>query len=113
MASNVASGSEGRKWIVNTYKKTKASAACQKWVDDNPEVTTKNEIAAGLEGVLKGLTDAEAGQISKHLSGEAFDVKPVRKHSILIKKTIRSLVAPTKGKFLDREGGLLRWHAQF
>jgi hypothetical protein len=50
-------------------------------------------------------------QISKHLSGEAFDVQPVKKDASKIKKTIRGLKGLTK--FLDKEGGLVRWHAQF
>jgi hypothetical protein len=108
MASNVI---ENRKWIEETYASSKASKACQKWVDDNPDKKTKDEIQEGLLGVLNDLTDAQLALLSKHLSGQAFDVQPVETDADAIKKTIRDL----KGldRFLEKEGGLVRWHAQF
>lgn len=108
MASNVVLN---RTWIKETYASNDASKACQKWVDDNPDKKTKDEIAAGLKGVMDGLTDDQLGQLSKHLSGDAFDVQPVDKDADGIKKAIRAL--PGLGKFLEKEGGLIRWHAQF
>ena len=108
MASNVVSN---RKWIGQTYMSNDASKACQKWVDDNPDKKTKSEITEGLTGVLDGLTDEQLGQLSKHLSGDAFDVQPVTKDADKIKAAIKAL--PGLGKFLDTEGGLVRWHAQF
>ena|SRR5579862_2170426 len=108
MAGNVV---KNRKWIEQTYHKSVVSQACQKWVDDNPDKKTQKEIAAGLKSVFDSLTDAQVSQISKHLSGEAFDVQPVKKDASKIKKTIRGLKGLTK--FLDKEGGLVRWHAQF
>jgi hypothetical protein len=108
MASNVVNN---RKWIEQTYAESDLRKACQKWVDDNPKKTTQAEIAAGLVSVFDGVTDEVLGGFSKHLSGAAFDVQPVTKDAEEIKKTIRGL----KGldKFLDTEGGLVRWHAQF
>ena len=108
MSANVV---KNRKWIEQTYVSTTISRACQKWVDDNPDETTKEEIAAGLLAVMNAHTDAEVGKISKHLSGDAFDVQPVETNAAAIKRTIRGL----KGldKFLEKEGGLVRWHAQF
>jgi hypothetical protein len=108
MASNVVLN---RTWIKETYASNDASKACQKWVDDNPDKKTKDEIAAGLKSVMDGLTDDQLGQLSKHLSGDAFDVQPVDKDADGIKKAIRGL--PGLGKFLEKEGGLIRWHAQF
>lgn len=108
MAGNVVAN---RQWIKQTYADTKASRECQNWIDSHPAVRTKEEIAAGLLSVLNGLTDAEIGRLSKHLSGEAFDVQPVEQNANEIKATIRRLLGLTK--FLDREGGLVRWHAQF
>lgn len=108
MAGNVVLN---RNWIKETYAKSAASEACQKWVNDNKDKTTKDEIAAGLKGVLDNLTDAQLAQLSKHLSGDAFDVQPVEKDAEEIKKTIRGL--PGLDKFLEKEGGLVRWHAQF
>ena len=107
MASNVA---KKRDWIKNTYVSNKASQTCQKWVDDHPEATEKDEIAAGLLATLKAL-GAAAGQISKHLTGDAFDVQPVSKDAAAIKDFIKNL--PGAKKFLEKEGGLVRWHVQF
>jgi hypothetical protein len=108
MASNVVSN---RKWIVQTYKDSEARAACQKWVDEHPAATTQAQIQEGLLSVFNGLTDAQLGGVSKHLSGNAFDVQPVDQDAEAIKASIRGL----KGLelFLEREGGLVRWHAQF
>jgi len=108
MASNVV---HNRKWIEETYVSTTISKACQKWVDDNPDQKTQDEIAAGLLSVMNAATDADLGKLSKHLSGDAFDVQPVETDADAIKKTIRGLSG--LDKFLEKEGGLVRWHAQF
>ena len=108
MAQNVVLN---RKWIEETYAKSKARDECQKWVNTHTDKKTADEIEAGLLGVLNGLTDAELSQLSKHLSGEAFDVQPVDEDADAIKKTIQGLSG--RKKFLDKEGGLVRWHAQF
>ncbi len=108
MASNVV---KKRTWIQNTYVPTTVSKACQKWVDDNPAKTTKEDIAAGLLSVLDGFKDSELAVLSKHLSGDAFDVQPVETDAEAIKATIRGL--DKLHKFLEKEDGLVRWHAQF
>lgn len=108
MAQNVVLN---RKWTEETYAKSKARDECQKWVNAHPDEKTADGIQAGLLGVLDGLTDAELSRLSKHLSGEAFDVQPVDQDADAIKTTIRGL--PGLKKFLDKEGGLVRWHAQF
>ena len=108
MASNVV---QNRKWIGQTYKPGIVSTGCQTWVNSHPEAKTKEQIAAGLLSVMNAATDADLGKLSKHLSGDAFDVQPVQTNAEAIKKTIRGLAG--LGKFLDKEGGLVRWHAQF
>jgi hypothetical protein len=108
MAQNVV---KKRSWIGGTYYPTKVSAACQKWVDDNPEKTTQDEIAEGLLSVLNEFTEAQLAGLSKHLSGEAFDVQPVDTDADAIKKTINGL--DKLHRFLEKEDGLVRWHAQF
>jgi hypothetical protein len=108
MASNVV---RNRKWIEETYLPTTLSAKCQEWVDRNPDKKTQADIARGLASIIALASDADLGKLSKHLSGEAFDVQPVEKDADAIKNTIRAL--PGLGKFLDKEGGLVRWHAQF
>ena len=108
MAENVIFN---RKWIEQTYARTLARDNCQKWVDDNPDKMTQQEIEAGLASVIDALPGAELAKLSKHLSGDAFDVQPVTEDAEMIKATIRNL--PGLKVFLDVEGGLIRWHAQF
>jgi hypothetical protein len=101
-----------RDYIKKTYSNNEASIACQKWVDDHPQAKTQKEIAAGLYETLKRL-GPKAGQISKHLTGDAFDIQPVKEKAKAeaIKKSIREL--PGLHKFLEKEAGLERWHVQF
>ena len=108
IASNVV---KNRKWIEETYASSALRTKCQDWVNNNPNKKTPAEIAAGLVAVFDSVTDSELGKFSKHLSGEAFDVQPVDKDADAVKRTIRGLSG--LGKFLDTEGGLVRWHAQF
>jgi hypothetical protein len=107
MAGNVLTK---RDWIVKTYASNDASRACQKWVGDHPEAKTQKELAAGLLVTLKGL-GPKAGQISRHLTGDAFDVQPVKKNPDEVKKSIKEL--PGVKQFLDKEGGLEIWHVGF
>jgi len=108
MSGNVVSN---RKWIEETYTKSSLRDECQKWVDDNPEKKTQQEIERGLLEVFNKHADKTLGIFSKHLSGMAFDVQPVTEDADEIKMTIKGLEG--LDKFLDREGGLVRWHAQF
>ncbi|HEU4374571.1 MAG TPA: hypothetical protein VFS02_13820 [Telluria sp.] len=108
MASNVA---RNRRWIAQTYLASPLCSKCQDWVDAYPERTTWQEISAGLLSVLERASDADLARFSFHLAGLAFDVQPVSVEAERIKATIRQL--PGLDKFLDNEGGLVRWHAQF
>jgi hypothetical protein len=108
MASNVVLN---RKWIEETYATSPVSKLAQKWVDDNPDKKSQDDIAAGLLSVFEAASDADLARLSKHLSGDAFDVQPVETDADAIKKTIRGLTG--LDKFLEKEGGLVRWHAQF
>jgi hypothetical protein len=105
MAGNVILN---RKWIGQTYL---AGAKLQRWVDQHPLAKTIDAITAGLEEVMNGMPEEELVKISRHLTGRAFDVKPVNQNGAAIKADIRAL--PGLHKFLDKEGGLVRWHAQF
>ena len=105
MARNVV---VNRQWIGQTYL---AGAKLQAWVDQHPEAKTVDEITAGLEQVMQALAPEELVKISRHLTGRAFDVRPVTANAEAIKADILSL--PGLHKFLDKEGGLVRWHAQF
>ena len=105
MAGNVVLN---RQWIGQTYI---AGAKLQQWVDQHPEAITVDAITAGLEQVMKAMSQGELAKISRHLTGRAFDVRPVTANAAAIKADILSL--PGLHKFLDKEGGLVRWHAQF
>ncbi len=107
MAGNVVSN---RKWIEQTYVASGVRDACQKWLNDNPKKKTAAEIEQGLLDVLNKYTDSQLGVFSKHISGMAFDVQPVEGGEDL-KASIRALDG--LDKFLEKEGGLVRWHAQF
>ena len=78
---------------------------------DHPEAQTASEIAAGLLSVLNSLSNAELGQLSRHLSGDAFDIQPSEPDNDNVKATIKSLAGLRN--FFDHEGGLVRWHAEF
>src|SRR2546422_136387 len=110
MAQNIVS-SGNRNWITATYVTSAGVRALQKWLDDNPTVTDEAGIAAGLNGVLDGLTATQQGYVSKHLLGQAFDVQPVTENADAIKTDMRGLTGIDR--FLEREAGLVRWHAQF
>jgi len=105
MARNVV---VNRKWIGQTYL---AGAKLQQWVDKHPEAKKVDAITAGLEQTMKAMPENELLKISRHLTGKAFDVRPVRANAAAIKAEILKL--PGLHKFLDKEGGLARWHAQF
>ncbi len=108
MAGNVVKQHD---WIEKTYRASKASKACQKWVDEcvakNPK-PSREDIRKGLLEVLKGL-GTDVGQISKHLSGQAFDIAP---NSAKL-ADVKAIAKKFNGRFLDHEGKLCRWHVQF
>lgn len=109
MAPNVVNN---RKWIEQTYKASPQRTALQKWVDDHPTATTAAAIAAGLEGVMKSWTEAQQRNFSRHITGDAFDVRPVAgAQGEKIKQAIAKL--PKLNWHTFQEGGLEIWHAQF
>ena len=109
MSQNVA---QNRDWIEQTYRHSEAALLLQGWIDANPHKKTAREIEDGLYAVMLGMPAVTLSKLSKHLSGEAFDVQPVPgDEGAAIKATIAGL--PGLDKFLEKEGGLTRWHAQF
>jgi hypothetical protein len=109
MAGNVV---VKRRWIEETYTATAERTALQAWVDANPAAVTKEQISAGLESVMASWTDEQKRRISRHFSGQAFDVNPVPGPAgEVIKATIQAL--PNLRKFLPEEGGRVIWHADF
>jgi hypothetical protein len=108
MARNIVESGD-RRWIENVYV---AAAPLQAWVDAHPEAMTVDALAVGLEGTLNAMSPADQARVSKHLSGDAFDLRPVHGETeAAIRATINGL--PGLVKFIDREGRLERWHVQF
>lgn len=107
MAGNIVKFRD-RKWIGRTYI---AGAKLQQWVDLHPQAVTVDAITDGLEQTMNTMSQDELLKISRHLTGRAFDIRPVILNSRTIKADILKL--PGLNRFLDHEGGHVRWHAQF
>lgn len=111
MARNVV---DERGWIAATYKASLVSQRLQAWVDSHPESDSVAELAAGLLATMRQFSEHELIALSKHLTGEAFDVLPIAgRHGQLVVQSLRRIVAEFGGKLLEREGGKIVWHAQF
>lgn len=109
MAGNVV---QNRDWIKATYLASSERDALQGWVDNNPDATTASAIAAGLVGIMSSWTDDQKRRLSRHFSGQAFDVQPMTgSHGDDVKTAIKAL--PNLRQFLDKEGGLVIWHSDF
>lgn len=107
-----------RRWIAETYLPSPVCSECQAWMDENLWAKQAPEIAQGLNNIFVRMPISEVSRISKHLSGDAFDVQPlldkdgkVTPQGLAVIAAIKAL--PGLTKFLDHEGGLVRWHAQF
>lgn len=112
MAQNVVIG--GRKWVAKTYKASKVNKSIQSWIDKNPNAIAAHDIAIGITEVLSLYTDEELESLSKHFTGKAVDIQPVDgSEGDFLLMSIRRLCADLGGTFIDREGGLRRWHCQF
>jgi hypothetical protein len=107
MAENIL---QNRQYIVQTYAANPESRSLQQWVDDHPEASSKVAISTGLEDIMRDWTDAEKKTLSRHFSGQAFDIQPVDDDGA-IEQTIKAL--PNFRQFLASRGGLSRWHADF
>lgn len=109
VAGNVV---QNRDWIKETYLASPERDALQGWVNSNADATTASAIAAGLAGIMSSWTDDQKSRLSRHFSGQAFDVQPMTgSHGDDVKVAIKAL--PNLRKFLDNEGGLVIWHADF
>lgn len=109
MAANIASNLN---WIAQTYVSTPQSRRLQQVVT-SAHGHGASTIANLLVGEMMSWSDAEKAALSKHFSGQAFDVQPIAltPYADKVKDAIRAL--PGLTKFLEHEGGLVRWHAQF
>jgi peptidoglycan hydrolase-like protein with peptidoglycan-binding domain len=108
MAGNVV---HNRRWIAQTYAANPVSAAAQAWVDAHPEARTQQAIAAGLLSVFRSFSPRDLGRLSHHMSGLAFDVRPVPSQAAAFWASVRSL--PGLRQHFDTEGGIIIWHVGF
>ena len=105
---------QNRQWIGQTYL---AAHKLQDWVTANPDAQTVEQVSDGLYGTLLSMSDQELLSVSKHLTGDAFDVRPMTHngkptlYGEKILDVMRSL--PGLHKLLLKEGGLIIWHAHF
>lgn len=115
MASNVI---HNRHWIAQTYRPTPQSHQLQAWVDTHPGALSVEAITAGLAAIMTPWSDDARAHVSRHFSGQAFDVQPMldahgapTAAGLAVIGTIHQLAG--LNSFLTHEGGLARWHAQF
>lgn len=113
MARNIVRSGD-RDWVKHTYKPSDIVAAIGRWLREHPKATNAAEIEHGIAAVFAATTDTELKKISKHLTGDAFDIAPVDGlHGQLILQTLRGEVRRFSGELLENEGGIRVWHAQF
>ena len=97
-------------WIYQTYTGSEAAISLQDYVDHHLNQTAKHYEDA-FTTILEKFSSDQLTRLSKHLGGQAFDIRPTTQDADAIKTTAHSLTGLTK--FLDKEGGLVRWHLQF
>lgn len=105
-----------RQWVSHTYLH---AADFQTWLDLHPEAQTVEQIAHGFSHILAAMPDDDLEKLSRHCSGNAFDVLPLirdakgtpTEEGQMVLLVIRQL--PGLDKLLTKEGGKVRWHAQF
>ncbi len=101
-----------RDFIATGYKDCSVKRACQEWVEANPGAITEGDLTAGLLEVLQAFDLPALGKLSKHFSGDAFDVKPPALNPEDVKGEMQKL--PGLERFMERrDGSVVRWHAQF
>jgi hypothetical protein len=101
-----------RDFIAAGYRDSSVKRACQDWVEANPEAITEGDLAAGLLAILQAFDTPALAKLSKHFTGDAFDVKPPALNPDDVKAEMQKL--PGLDRFMERrDGSVLRWHAQF
>lgn len=108
MAHNIVLA--GRSWVRRTYRPSPVRDAVEDWLREHPEAKTLDEITSGIALVLEAFTDDDLRQLSRHMSGEAVDIDPIE--GPMGERVHARLMELPGVKFLDREGGLVRWHLQ-
>lgn len=102
-----------RDWIALTYIRSRPVDELIAWVKSHPSATTENALVSGFLPILRHYTTSELRHVSKHLSGEAFDVQPEDGVSgEKICSVLRQKALSYGGRFLEKEGGMRIWHFQ-
>lgn len=100
-----------RDFIKKTYRDGVVCREAQAWVENATAPLTLERIEAGLLEVFQSCSDIDLSHFSKHLGGMAFDVHPVTTaDGDAMKLMLYALATQYGGKFLEREGKLIRWH---
>lgn len=100
-----------RMWILETYKASKPAMAAHAWVIANKHVRAVGDIADGLEFVLRTFSPEALESLSRHFTGDAFDLRP-RSVNREMREWLEDEAEKRGALFLDREGGLIRYHWQ-
>lgn len=110
MAANVVKDPD---FVRDTYALSLASRRCQAWVDRNVNAKL-DKIAEAFERILCDLPDDELRHLTRHITGEAFDVMPPK--DLKLRNDVKVFLADAArehgGRFLDHEGKLDRLHWQ-
>lgn len=100
------------KWIVQTYSNARIANECQDWIDrhaDAPESTMANAFV----GIISAFDADEQRRLSRHLTGDAFDVAPMTGAvGGEVIDALKDWAVRKGGRFLSREGALVVWHWQ-
>lgn len=109
MAGNVV---KNRDWIRQTYMLARAAHECQAFVDKHPKAD-RGELTAALTKIIGLFDEAEQRRLSRHITGEAFDVLPfVGGRAGEVLDALREWATRREGRLLTSEGGLVIWHWQ-
>lgn len=97
-----------RTWVTDTYAPSLVSAEVQALVN-----TADAQLRLRLADLFSNMSTTELRALSLHIVGDAFDVQPIANglQAEDTKSAIRAL--PGLRKFIEREGGLTRWHCEF
>lgn len=100
------------KWIVQTYSNARIANECQDWVDRNPDAA-ESGMANKFCVIISMFDDDEKRRLSRHLTGDAFDVQPIiGGDGEAVLDALKDWAVRKGGRFLSSEGGLVVWHWQ-
>lgn len=103
-----------RKPYLDIYLAHTVIASIKRWLREHPKAVTAAEIEHGLKQVFAGMTDTEMTKLSRHFSGNAFDIAPVDgMRGQMILATIKREVSERGARLIENEGGVRVWHVQF